>query len=361
VISHPANGRLRILQVILSTGFAGSERAVVETCNALCQNHSVAVAVRRDHRSAGGASIRDPLDRRVEVFELPAYWRTRAELSRVITSWRPDVVHSHLRRGTRYVSQLRTGVPHLATLHIGLNGAHYLRANGLVCIADWQVQAVAASPFPGHVFHIPNSLVPQPRLRPDRRAELRRAAGAAGSDFLIGGVGRLTAGKGFDVLIEAFRRAALPETKLVIVGEGSERSRLERLAGDAPVRFMGFRHDAKDWFQAFDLFISPSRREPFGRVIIEALDAGTPVVATDALGPRDIAARFPLDLVPASDVDALVVALRRAHGRPRARISVDVTEFHVERVVADLLVAYRRLLLAEPAAVGARSATRAAA
>ena len=361
MIDPPASRRLRILQVILSRGFAGSERAVVETCNALSENNSVAVVIRRDHRSGGGASILDPLDRRVEVFELPAYWRTRAELGHVIESWRPDVVHTHLRRGTRYLAQLDTGVPHLATLHLGMNGPHYLQADGLVCISDWQLQTIPAHAYAGQVFHIPNTLVPQPRLRGDRKAAIRSAAGAGPSDFLIGGVGRLSSGKGFDVLIEAFRRAELPGAKLVIVGEGSERRRLEKLAADAPITFTGFRHDAKDWFQAFDLFVSPSRREPFGRVIIEALDAGTPVIATDALGPRDISARFPLDLVPAGDVDALVVAMRRASGRPRARVSADLGEFHVERIVPALLSAYQRLRVPQGADIAARGTARAAA
>ena len=53
--------RLRILQVILSRGFAGSERAAAEACNALVQTHDVAIVVRRDHRNAAGASIRDYL------------------------------------------------------------------------------------------------------------------------------------------------------------------------------------------------------------------------------------------------------------------------------------------------------------
>src|SRR5512140_1317287 len=184
-------GRLRILQVILSRGFAGSERAAAEACNALCQDHDVAIAIRRDHRNASGASIRDLLDPRVEVIELPALWRTRAALGAAIRRWRPDVMHSHLRRGTRYLAQLRPGVPHFATLHLALNGPHFLEADGLVCISEWQLATIPAD-FRGRVFHIPNSLVPQPRLSPERRAELRREAGAQPADFLVGGVGRLT-------------------------------------------------------------------------------------------------------------------------------------------------------------------------
>lgn len=339
-----AQERLRIFQVILSRGFAGSERAAAEACNALACSQDVAIAIRRDHRSASGASIRDYLSPDVTVVEVPVLWRTREALREAIVRWRPDVVHTHLRRGTRYVAQLQTGRPQLATLHIDLNGPHYMAADALCCISPWQVARLAAAGYRGQVFQIPNSLVPHPRVAHERRAELRRAAGAGDADFLIGGVGRLSRGKGYDVLIEAFRQAALPQARLVIVGDGRQRSQLERLAAGLPVVFTGFRDDAKDWFQAFDLFVSASRREPFGRVIIEALDAGTPVVATDADGPRDIAQRYPVEITAAADIGALVQALRRAHGRPRRRLEVDLGEFHVDRVTAALLDAYRRML-----------------
>ena len=349
--------RLRLLHAILSRGFAGSERAAAEACNALAGTNDVALAVRRDHRNASGASIRDYVGANVEVFELPPHWRTRAALADVIDQWRPSLIHTHLRRGTRFVVQLRRGVPHVATLHIDLDGRHYLRTDGLCCISPWQVEKVVSEGYAGAVFRIPNSLVPQPRISPERRAELRGLAGASAADFLVGGVGRLAHGKGFDVLIEAFRSARLPLSRLVIVGEGSERSRLERLAADLPVTFTGFRDDAKDWFQALDLFVSASRSEPFGRVIIEALDAGTPVVASDAVGPRDIAAHYPIDVTPTGDVGALAHAIGRVHAQPRSRLEVDLGEFHVDRVTESLLEAYHALIgTVHPRAVASRVA-----
>jgi glycosyltransferase involved in cell wall biosynthesis len=360
MIASVRGGRLRILQVILSRGFAGSERAAAEACNSLARSHDVAIALRRDHRDAVGASIRDYLAPAVTVFELPSHWRTRAALDAAMTEWRPDLVHTHLRRGTRYVAQLRRAVAHVATLHIDLNGPHYLQAHALCCISPWQARKIESAGYPGVVFRIPNSLVPQPRVSPERRAEMRRSVGALPTDFIVGGVGRLTHGKGFDVLIEAFRRAALPQARLVIVGDGGQRDRLERLAAGLPTAFTGFRQDAKDWFQAFDLFVSTSRREPFGRVIIEALDAGTPVIASDALGPRDIAVRYPIELTPAGDVDALSVALRCAQGRPRARVSADLSEFHVDTVTSSLVEAYEEVLQqAPPGGAAARVAARA--
>jgi glycosyltransferase involved in cell wall biosynthesis len=334
--------RLRIMQVILSRGFAGSERAAAESCNALCARHDVALVLRRDDRAKGGASIRDHLDPGVELIDVPPLWFTRATLRGVVRRWRPDVVHTHLRRGTRYVAQIRPSAAHLCTVHISINGPHYLRADGIICMTEWQLATIPAH-YRGRRFLIPNSLVPEPRLGPERVRGLRAELGASDADFVIGGVGRIVPGKGFDVLIRAFAEARLPDSKLVIVGDGRELERLRGLAGPN-VRFTGYRPDAKLCFQAFDLFVSPSRREPFGRVIIEALDAGTPVVATDVAGPRDIARRFPLELVPPDDVAALAQALRRAHARPRTRLALDLSQYHVDNVARRILDAYRETL-----------------
>jgi len=330
------------MQVILSQGFAGSERAAAEASNAMCAAHEVTLALRRDHRAANGSSIRDHIDPRVTVVELPPRWFTRHRLAAAIRAARPDVIHTHLRRGTRYVAQLRPDAAHFCTLHLSINGPHFLRADGLVCITEWQLETVPAD-YRGRVYLIPNSLVPQPRLDAAEIGRLRTSLGAAPGDLLVGGVGRLAGTKGFDVLIRAFAEAALPGARLVIVGDGRERGKLEALAGPG-VTFTGYRPDAKPLFQAFDLFVSPSRSEPFGRVIIEALDAGVPVIASEALGPRDIARRFPVELVPVDDVPALAQALRRAAARPRARLSPDLSEFHVEHVTARLLDAYREVV-----------------
>jgi len=341
----PGPRRLRLMHVILSRGFAGSERAAAEACNAMVRSHDVAIVLRRDHRTASGASIRDSLDPRVEVFELPPHLGTRGRLREVIRRWRPDLVHTHLRRGTRYVAQLRSGVPHMCTLHLSLNGPHFLQAQGIVCISEWQLATVPAG-YAGRVFLIPNSLVPQPRIGPERRAALRAEFGAGPGDFLVGGAGRLVRSKGFGIMIEAFRRANLPRARLVIIGEGYARGALERAARGA-ASFAGFRADVKDCLQALDLFVAPSLREPFGRVIIEALDAGVPVIAADANGPRDIARRFPVELVQSGDPQALAAALVRAAQQPQRPPQVDLSEFHVERVVEQLLRAYGELLGAQ--------------
>jgi glycosyltransferase involved in cell wall biosynthesis len=340
-----AGRRLRVMQVILSRGFAGSERAAVEACAALAPRHDVALVVRSDHRSRTGTSLLDALQPGVQVFEVPARWGTQRRLEALIREWRPDVIHTHLRRGTRYAVRSQHDAVRVSTLHLHLNGRHYLRADGLFCISDWQLATVPPD-YRGRVFLVPNSLVPHPRLPAPRVRELRAEFGAGDGDYLIGGVGRLVARKGFDLLIRAFEQAQLPNARLVIVGDGYQRGALERLAGERVV-FAGFRRDVKDLYQAFDLFVCPSRYEPFGRVIAEALDGGVPVVATDAQGPCDLARSAPIDLVPRDDVAQLSAALQRHAAAGRVRVESDMSGFSLECTARKMEQAYLTLLEAK--------------
>lgn len=348
------DGRLRIMHVILSRGFAGSERAAAEVCNALSATHDVALVIRSDHRGRSGASIRDVVEPGVEVVEIPARWRTQRRLDETIRGWRPDVVHTHLRRGTRYVSRIAPQAAHVCTLHLSINGPHYLRTDGMFCISEWQVATVPGT-YRGQVFLVPNSLVPHPGLGAERVRELRASLGASEGDFLVGGVGRLARRKNFDLLIRAFRRAGLPNARLVIAGEGWERHRLERLA-DGRVSMLGFRRDVKDLYQALDLFVCPSSYEPFGRVLTEALDAGVPVIATDADGPRDLARRYPVEIVPRDDEEALATALRRAAASGRRRVTVDLSEFDLQLTATRTAEGYRKVLAAKQGLAGAVAA-----
>ena len=136
----------------------------------------------------------------------------------------------------------------------------------------------------------------------------------------LSAVGHLVPVKGFDLLIEAFARASRnhPEWHLVLWGEGPDRGSLlalaRRLGVADRVRCPGRSETPGGWIGSTTIFVLSSRHEGLPNALIEAMAAGTPVIATDCPvgGPRSVIAHG-LDglLVPPEDVGTMATALER--------------------------------------------------
>jgi glycosyltransferase involved in cell wall biosynthesis len=155
---------------------------------------------------------------------------------------------------------------------------------------------------------------------PQRAGRFRANEGIADEVPLCGFAGRVDTWKGLDVLLDAFPlvREQRPDAELVIAGatvlgkEGFATGLRARARAMPGVRWLGPRDDVPDMLADLDVFVLPSTSpEPFGMALVEALTSGVPSVATDAGGPREIAARVgdALQLVPASDPAALAEAV----------------------------------------------------
>jgi glycosyltransferase involved in cell wall biosynthesis len=333
---------MRILHVILSSGFAGSERYAAELASFQAAEHDVMLIVRRTHRSRFGTSIIDAVSKRVCVSPVPAWVGTQRAVERRIQEFLPDVIHTHLRRSSRIIARARADAASVATLHNRANGPHFFELDGLICNAHWQVREIPLT-YQGQVFKLNQLFTPHRRLDVAEVAALRKSLGIAPDHYLVGAAGRLAHSKGLDTLINAFRVADLPNARLVILGEGRERGRLERLLGPN-MTMPGFRANVKDYYQAFDLFVCPSRREPLPLVMLEALDAGLPIVASTADGCRELIEEYGGDLFPIEDVAALAEQLRRHASAPRQRLARDLTPHFIENVDRTIMEVYAKLI-----------------
>jgi glycosyltransferase involved in cell wall biosynthesis len=151
--------------------------------------------------------------------------------------------------------------------------------------------------------------------------------------------GRLIRQKGFDLLIEAFGQLGDGDARLVIAGSGPEAAALARQVEDAGlsdrIKLTGYQPDIRPLLDDARLFVLPSRFEGYGAVIIEALGAGRPVIATastpavdDVLGDSECGM-----IVPIEDVAALTSALRAMLDRrppDPTRLAAAVSAYHIE-------------------------------
>jgi phosphatidylinositol alpha 1,6-mannosyltransferase len=137
---------------------------------------------------------------------------------------------------------------------------------------------------------------------PSARDEALRRQWSPGGRPIVGFVGRLAPEKHVERLAALGRRQDL---QLVIVGDGIERSRLEKLLPTAV--FTGALHgpELAAAYASMDVFVHPGEHETFCQAVQEALASGLPVVAPDAGGPRDLVAPFRTGvLLPVKDFES---------------------------------------------------------
>jgi glycosyltransferase involved in cell wall biosynthesis len=125
---------------------------------------------------------------------------------------------------------------------------------------------------------------------------LRSSLGISDSSPLVVSVGRFVPYKGYRHLVEAARLVenSMPGVHWILVGDGEQwqelEARCQSLGLQAQIHFPGWREDIPEILSACDIFVLPSLSEHFGRVVIEAMAMGKPVVVTDAGGVPEIVA-----------------------------------------------------------------------
>jgi len=231
------------------------------------------------------------------------------------------------------------------------------RVDGVVAISSRIARAAEEGGWRS-IAEIPNGIDPVACAgEHPPRSQARRTLGIEGSPVVLF-VGRLGLQKGIDTLLEAWPRflARRPGALLVILGEGREGPRLKAMAEAlhiaGSVDFRGFRGDVGQHYAAADIFVLPSRYEGFPNVMLEAMAAGLPVVASRVSGTEDAieSGRNGL-LVPSGDAGALCEALLTlaadqdlagALGR-EARKTVE-GRFNIKVVAEATMAFYNRLL-----------------
>ncbi|MBN1295791.1 glycosyltransferase family 4 protein, partial [bacterium] len=172
--------------------------------------------------------------------------------------------------------------------------------------------------------------------------EFRRDIGVSPGQFLYGMVGPVSRHKG----VEEFIRAAATivrvdsEARFAVVGPDRPRAFLEEMKAlvhslqvEQNVIFTGFRDDIPEVMSGLDVLVTPSRVEAFGRVLLEAMAAGTPVIASQVGGiPEVISERDMGILVPPKSAEKLGEAmLVMLQDTSRRNQIIQVSQAHVAR------------------------------
>ncbi len=365
---------MRIAQLNTMRGFYGGEVHLAALARGL--RHEVTAVVRPDGELHGRL-----LAEGLPVFPcaLPGWWEPRGVLA--LRAWlrreRIDVLHAHLPRDWFTAAVAAAGTP---TVCIGtrhrlepvawplLKRPFLARFGAMLAVSEAVRTSLAETRLvaPEKLLTVPNGL--DLTEAPLSRAEARSRLGLAADTPVVGFVGRLCPDKDPALLVEAAARldGLAADVQVVLIGGDPSGGRREadlgrriRAAGlGERVRLAGYRTDAAQLCAAFDVLAVPSRAEPFGLVLLEALVRGVPVVATRAGGIPEIV-RHGVEglLVPPGDARALAAALQALLADPQERTRMGragrervASAFSLEGMTAGVEAACRRALAGRAAA-----------
>lgn len=331
-----------------SDAFAGTERHMLELADGL---------VGDGLRPAVVCPSPSPLAQRAEraghrVIEIQKRgaldWRAVRALRRLLRDGELDVLHAHNGRTHLLAAAAVTAAGRgavVATQHFispervnrrGVKGmmARFLhrwasrRTGGLIAISNSVASAIVerADFPPDRMAVVPNGIASPDLSLLAAPAAVRAELGLGPEAPLLVCAARLEVEKDVDVLIDAMQHVTRvhPGALCIIAGDGSQRGELEsqiRSAGlSNSVRLLGHRSDVMALVRAADVFVLPSRAEPFGLVLLEAMALARPVIATAAGGPAEIIIDAQTGLlVPPRDAVALADAIHRLLSDPPLR------------------------------------------
>lgn len=274
---------------------------------------------------------------KVPVFTVPMEGRADLNainaIQKLLRKYQPDIIHTHGQRGGligrmaarglpvkvvhtehTFTRELRYDNPVLMWAH--LNAMRVLDRNTNVVIAvseavrKYLIETRISKP--AKIITIHNGTDLAIKTTDKEVAAARFELGIAKSDLVIGTVGSFNRSKDTATLIKAFAKvhARWPKTKLVLIGSGELKAKLENLVDELSlaevVIFTGSLPNPFPLMRNFNLFVLPSVAEPFGLVLLEAMRLNLPIVATQVGGiPEIIKHNYNGMLVPAGDAKKL--------------------------------------------------------
>ncbi len=239
------------------------------------------------------------------------------------------------------------------------NNALIRKADALQVISPQLESYVNSWPQPPkRVYRIPNGVDFSIYTPKGVGEQFRKECGIPLDSPLIGTVGRLDYVKGYDILLNAFRivTRGYPNARLLIVGEGPERTRLEEQAKSLSIAnavlFAGYRTDISKVLEACTIYVCSSRSEGVPNAMLEAMAMELPIVSTRVGGIESILSdTVQGNLVPCNDEKALDYAIMDLLSNPEnarklgqeARRRVEI-EFSLDTMVKRVETMYEELL-----------------
>ncbi|NKB36291.1 MAG: glycosyltransferase [Gammaproteobacteria bacterium] len=314
---------MKITQLMLAKGFGGAERLFVDMCIAF-SNAGLEVQAICQKGSESADILKESKQINLKTVPILGAWDLFAvrKIQNLLLEHKSELVQAHLARGALLAGRAcsKLNLPLIVTTHNYIDPRYYRFVTKLV-----------PPTLDQYNYYLQQGVSPKRMLKIDHFSTLEPGSGKpreANGLIRLRTLGRLVEKKSFDVLIDAVAELAQKEKQeyeLHIGGSGPQRkalqAQIDHLGLDTKIKLVGWVKDSQAFLQEGDIFVLPSRDEPFGIVVIEAMAAGVAIVSTDCHGPVEILDENTAWLCKKDDAAALYEAIRSAASSDALRLA----------------------------------------
>jgi glycosyltransferase involved in cell wall biosynthesis len=298
--------KIRILHVVATGRLSGAEKVIADIstnltdkyeCYAVCSGEEL----KRYYEEKGIKSFIIDINK-LNPIEIN-------KLSRLIKEYNIDLVHGHDVKPSiaSYIAAKRNKIPVVSHIHVTYQ---WMKNNKIMKSIDGFFRnkydlSIACSELVKEYYEQNNNRAYKDKIvyldnafnfnefekvKVGDKNMLKENLGIKQDEFIFGFLGRLISVKGADLLIKSFYEVSkvIPNTKLLIVGDGEERKKLEEIAKHLKIEdkviFAGYQKNVYGYMNIFDVFILPSVREGLPIAVLEAMAMKKPVISTPVAG-----------------------------------------------------------------------------
>ena len=276
--------KIRIIHINLSSGFAGSERHLVDLVNFQSDNYDTYL-IKLKKNSFINYSI---ISRKTKIYKISKFFK-RYFLKKIIQKIKPDIIHTHLGGASRIISKKWGNFKLCATCHMNFKKKHYTNHDGIIVLNKTQ-ENIIKKKFPNKILRI--NLWPSFIKKINySKSFLLNKLNIKKDSYIFGSIGRFHYQKGFDLILKIFDKLQLKNCYLVLIGNGHKEYK-KKYKNNHNIKILGHKNNPDDYLRIFNTFIFPSRWESFGLSLLEAMRNNLPIITTVNEGNKDWIKKF---------------------------------------------------------------------
>lgn len=296
---------MKVCQIMICKGFGGAERAFVDSCIALDECGHQVLAILDQNAESQAALDKENISYKIIPLRFRQNPLAKIRLKKLLSSYKPDIVHIHLRRSMDFAGRLsqKLGVPVVATVHNYSSIKTYEYADHIIALTqEHRDYIINTNPVLENKTTV---------IQNFSRMNAKKHNITQHKPIRLLSFGRFVHKKGFDVLIKSYAKLCKDrnDIHLSIVGDGPLKTEIEsaitELNLQAKLDLLPWSNNVSQLLDRHDVFVLPSRKEPFGIAVLEAMARGKLIISTKSEGPRQFLDENMALLCEIEDVDDL--------------------------------------------------------